>query len=151
MAHLPVHPPPSFGSRAASNFGSATSLPSHQCFAPEFLAKFLVESTKGFAKHLEEDIREESDEEQEPTSVAGGASREIELRGEQAAASNVESSALTKASSGGGSAFPAVMGGGREEEEGEELMTAAEGAELVLGGHCALLLGLLVREEEKNR
>ncbi|CAM9254807.1 unnamed protein product, partial [Sphacelaria rigidula] len=43
------------------------------------------------------------------------------------------------------------MGGGREEEEAEELMSAAEGAELVLGGHCALLLGLLVREDEKSR
>lgn len=153
MACLAVHLPLSFGSRAASNFGSTTSL-SSQCFAPEFLANFLVECTRGFAKHLKADNQDQSDEEKEPMSPAQG-EKYREIGEGQAAGHGDVSSALVAAAAtadGRSSMSPAgAIAGVEEDGGGEELMSAEEGTELVLGGHCALLLGLLVREDEKSR
>lgn len=109
----------------------------------------LVNCTRSFALHLETDSQDDESIEDPapPEADAGGGDalrRGIEGGG--------DSCTLTVTHAAGpGSATPATVMTSEGAGEGEELMTPAEGAELVLAGHCALLLGLLIREHESNR
>ena len=113
---------------------------SSKCLAPEFLAKLLVRCTINFAHQLEGDRPDHGEE--EPSSPSPQAKYGDIADGPRGAgptspetASNAQSMTPTAA----------------QEAEGEELMSHTEGAELVLGGHCALLLGLLIREQQDSR
>lgn len=155
MASLVVRPLAAVGSRAGNDIGKSTSL-SSQCFAPEFLAKLLVECTRSFAKHLEADAGEEGDGENQlacPANARTGGDCADRQGAEYARSSALTLVTPATREEGGAAMAPATApsGGPGEGEAGEELMSPAEGAKLVLGGHCALLLGLLVREHETNR
>lgn len=161
MASLAVHPP---GARVAGErmvgdnrakqqqlLSDMSGLSSSRCMAPEFLAKLLIRCTRSFAHQLEGD-RPGEDGEEEPASPAPA-------RSQQPGRGTVDHSSRDGA---GSSTTLAVAPIGepmtsaastipQEGENGEQLMSHTEGTDLVLGGHCALLLGLLVREQESNR
>lgn len=122
----------------------STSKLSTRCAALGFLASLLVTCTEGFAKHLETGDREHGEDGEERMLIGA------EAHGARSAISPPRG--ITKSSALPDTpvkefATPEVMAG----VEAEETMTAAEGAQLVLGGHCALLLGLLVRDHDNNR
>lgn len=139
MASLVVRPPATPSMRVgAGGQLSASELPP-KCFAPEFLARLLVHCTRSFARQLEVG---RPDEEEHDSASSPPKGRE----GDGKDANSTEPAVAPPARPVKTAANPA----GEEEEEDDE-MSHAEGADLVLGGHCALLLGLLVREDETNR
>lgn len=137
MASLTVHP------RSLAREGSRLSGGggvSSKCLAPEFLAKLLVRCTRTFAHQLEGDRPDQGEEEPSSPSPQGKyGSITSGPRGSDSTSLEVASKAQ--------SMTPTAA----QEGEGEELMSHTEGADLVLGGHCALLLGLLLREQERSR
>lgn len=166
MASLAVNPPAAAAAGRAAGGERTTGgrqqlqesrpcgLFSRRCLAPEFLAKLLIRSTRSFAHQLGAGGLDEDDEDG-PASPAPSGTREHRGGGEAAgrrstegagpsAASGTPSAAETMASAAS-AATP------QEADGGEQLMSHAEGTDLVLGGHCALLLGLLVRAHESNR
>lgn len=164
MARLAVHPPATatattravdermFGGHRRKEkelaSGVIDNLSSSRCLAPEFLARLLIHCTRSFAHQLGADRPDGCDEER-PASPAAA-------RMQQPGRAN---RGLGDSRAGAGSstalaAEPAVSPAGMTAQggdNGEQLMSHAEGTDLVLGGHCALLLGLLVREQEANR
>lgn len=146
MASLVVRPSSTAGGIAG---GGATERTvyfvglSSRCFAPEFLARLLIHCTKGFAQQLEADRSNQGEEgpASPPPRAAEGGDVLIGRR------DTTESCASGVAHAVEPMTPEAMLGG----DGGEEVMSHAEGADLVLGGHCALLLGLLVRAQEKNR
>lgn len=134
--------------------------PSHTraFLAPEFLGRLLVSCTRSFARHLEtnrasDDHEEEtSDSPSVPSKDRDGRNKDwVDNRNHDNVKGNNDSTATLACPSA-----PAVGGGGMErnhqrQEEDDEEMSHAEGADLVLGGHCALLLGLLIRGQEEIR
>lgn len=164
MASLAVHPPATARAVDERMFGGDRrkqteplpgvvgdlSLP--RCPAPEFLARLLIRCTRSFAHQLEAD-RPDGDGEEEPASSAPARMQEPGRRTTDHSGSR-DGASSSKALAAAPTAVPAIspapvtpQGG----DSGEQLMSHAEGTDLVLGGHCALLLGLLVREQEANR
>ena len=141
MANLTAHPlsHASEGSRRGGQLSGEGGL-SSKCLAPEFLAKLLVRCTRKFAHQLEGDRPDQGEE--EPSSPSPQAKYGSITNGSRGA----DSTSLEIASKEQ-SMTPMTA----QEAEGEDLMSHAEGADLVLGGHCALLLGLLIREQEGSR
>lgn len=118
-----------------------------RCNAVEFLSRMLMKCTEGFAKHLEAGNGEdeaEGEQKMVPEGVEGGPSSpgDVLRQGKPG-----QESSPMRTTSGSQKGTPSLTTG----VESEEAMTPAEGAQLVLAGHCALLLGLLVREHEPNR
>lgn len=131
--------------------GSLSS--STRCLAPEFLARLLIRCTRSFAHQLEAD-RPDGDGEEGPASPAPARMQQHAGRRTTDHSGSKDGAGSSTASSVAPTAAPAVSPAPatpRGEDGGEQLMSHAEGTDLVLGGHCALLLGLLVREEEANR
>lgn len=127
------------GSRRGGQLSSGRGS-SSKCLAPEFLAKLLVRCTRNFAHQLEGDRPDHGEEEPSspsPQAKYGGITNGP--RGADPTSPETASNAQNM--------VPAVA----QEAEGEELMSHTEGADLVLGGHCALLLGLLIREQQGSR
>eukprot|EP00903_Cladosiphon_okamuranus_P007872 g7609.t1 len=131
--------------------GNLSSLP--RCLAPEFLARLLIRCTRSFAHQLEADRPNAVGEDRPASPVparmqqpAGHRTTDHSGSGEGVGSSTASSVALTAAPAM--SPAPVTPQGG---DGGEQLMSHAEGTDLVLGGHCALLLGLLIREQEANR
>lgn len=115
---------------------------SSKCLAPEFLAKLLVRCTRSFAQQLESNRPDQGEE--EPSSPSPPKQYGSITNGP----SSADSTSLEVASKA-----QSITPTPAQEAEGEggELMSHKEGADLVLGGHCALLLGLLIREQEGSR
>lgn len=111
---------------------------SSKCSAPEYLARLLIHCTKDFTHQLEVDRPYQ--EEGESISLTPKAQPDFTRNGQR----DADSTVLTGTPAAQTPQTP-------QDFDGEELMSHAEGADLVLGGHCALLLGLLVREEKSNR
>lgn len=117
------------------------------CNAVEFLSRMLMKCTEGFAKHLQASNGEDEAEGEQkimPAGEDGGSSSPGDVLRE--GKPGQESSPM-RTTSGSQKGTPSLTTG----VESEEVMTPGEGAQLVLAGHCALLLGLLVREHEPNR
>ncbi|CAM9407369.1 unnamed protein product [Scytosiphon promiscuus] len=132
----------SLAQHGESRIRAERSLLSSRCLAPEFLAKLLIRSTRSFAHQLEGGRSGEDDEDGLASPAASGR----EHRREGADSSEALDASLA-AETVESAASAAVHGA----DSGEQLMSHAEGTDLVLGGHCALLLGLLVRGHESNR
>lgn len=164
MASLAVRPPATaraadqrmFGGHRRKQkellLGVVGDLSSSRCLAPEFLARLLIRCTRSFAHQLEAG-RSDEDDEEGPASPAPARMQQPGHRTtdhhdprDGAGASTGLSVAPTEAPAI--SPAPVMPQGG---DSGEQLMSHAEGTDLVLGGHCALLLGLLIREQEANR
>lgn len=158
MARLAVHPP---GARVADDrrkqqqeqqqLPTVGGLASSRCLAPEFLAKLLVRCTRSFAHQLGGD-RPGEDGEEELVSAAPAKAQQAGrgIKGRSSSDGGGSSTALAVPATGErmASAASAIP---QEGDSGEQLMSHSEGTDLVLGGHCALLLGLLVRDQESNR
>lgn len=133
--------------------------------APEFLGRLLVSCTRSFARHLE--TNRASDDHEEETSNSPSVPSKDRYDGNEDWINNRDHDHMKGK---GDSTAPLVCpsapavgvkgnGGGKMEqhrhyqrqEEDDEEMSHAEGADLVLGGHCALLLGLLIRGQEEIR
>lgn len=138
--------------------------------APEFLGRLLVFCTRSFARHLEinrasdEDEAESSDSPSVPSKDRNDRNKdwistrdEDHMRGKNGSTAQLAAPLVCPSA-------PAVNVRGncggkmeqhqhhqRQEEDDDEEMSHAEGADLVLGGHCALLLGLLIRGQEEIR
>lgn len=164
MASLAVHPPTTsravdermFGGHRRKReellSGVVGDLFSSRCLAPEFLAKLLIRCTRSFAHQLEVD-RPDGDGEEGPASPAPcrmqqPGRRTMDHSNSRDGAGSSTALAVAPTSKPAISPAPVTPQGG---DTGEQLMSHAEGTDLVLGGHCALLLGLLVREQEANR
>lgn len=164
MASLAVHPPPTARSVDERVFGGHRGKPkellpgvvgdlsSHRCLAPEFLARLLIRCTRSFAHQLEAD-RPDGDGEEglaspTPARMQQPGRRTTDRSDSRDGAGS--STALAAAPTAAPAISPAPVTG-QGGDNGEQLMSHAEGTDLVLGGHCALLLGLLVREQEENR
>ncbi|CAM9298700.1 unnamed protein product [Ectocarpus sp. 13 AM-2016] len=150
MASLAVHPPDAWAAGGKASAGDSKKqwrpLPDAgdcRCLAPEFLAKLLTLYTRNFAHQLEAGRPGENDDDERLVSrppsgtaknwggvMAGGSSAAAP------AAHSIPSPIAVTPQKG---------------DNGEQSMSHAEGTDLVLGGHCALLLGLLVRDQERNR
>lgn len=136
---------------AAATTGPSPIKAASRCTAPKFLARLLMACTEGFAKHLEVDGHEHEADARDNTmsSLSPSVMPPVsEGQGAEQPTGDNGSSLLAGGSGedAGARAGLSVVGG-----EVEEAMSASEGAQLVLGGHCALLLGLLVREHTDNR
>lgn len=139
MASLAANLPASVGARERERTQVRGMALFPKCFAPEFLARLLIRCTRSFGHQLQGDRPDQCEE--EPVTPALTRHGDILERRR-----NSDSSALVVAPTAQPVAPLAAHG-----TEGEELMSHAEGADLVLGGHCALLLGLLIRVHESNR
>ncbi|CAM9100510.1 unnamed protein product [Ectocarpus fasciculatus] len=150
MASLAVHPPAAWAAGGKAAAGDSRKhrrlLPGVgdcRCLAPEFLAKLLTRYTRNFAHQLEADRPGENDDDEGPASRTPSGTAQhgggVIVGGSSAAAPATHS-------------IPsAVAATPQKGDNGEQAMSHAEGTDLVLGGHCALLLGLLVRDQERNR
>lgn len=150
IASLAVHPPAAWAAGGKAVAGNSREhrwpLPGVgdcRCLAPEFLAKLLTRYTRNFAHQLEADRPGENDDDEGPAPrpPSGAAQHEggVMAGGSSAAAPATHSSPS------------AVAATPQKGDNGEQSLSHAEGTYLVLGGHCALLLGLLVRDQERNR
>lgn len=162
MASLAVRMPPSqamgqgmFGGekrKQQQQPGLGDGFSPSRCLAPQFLAKLLIRCTKSFAHQLETE-RPDGDGE-------AGAASPAPARAPQPGRGTTG----YKASKDGAAASPAPAAAPGVEpvasatpstpqlgDAAEQSMSHSEGSDLVLGGHCALLLGLLVRDQERNR
>lgn len=164
MASLAVHPPTTaravdetmFGGNRREQkellFGGVGGLSSSRCLAPEFLAMLLIRCTRSFAHQLEGDRTDEDGEEgaasPAPARVQQPGRRIMDHGDSRNGAGSSTALAVAPTAERAISPAPVTPQGG---DNGEQLMSHAEGTDLVLGGHCALLLGLLVREQEANR
>lgn len=155
MASLAVHPPHArvAGERTKQEqpLSAVGGLSSSRCLAPEFLAKLLVRCTRSFVHQLEAD-RPGEDGEEGPASAApvkvqqpGRGITDHKSRDDGCASMALVVPPTVEPLTPAASAIP------QEGDSGEQLMSHSEGTDLVLGGHCALLLGLLIREQESNR
>lgn len=139
--------------REEQGSGVVGELSSSRCLAPEFLAKLLIRCTRSFAHQLEDDPPD-GDGGKEPASPTPARTKQQSGRDTMAHSSSRDdscsSTALAVAPTAASAISPAPVIP-QEGDNGEQLMSHAEGVDLVLGGHCALLLGLLVREHEANR
>lgn len=157
MARLAVHPP---GARVPGErrkqqqqqqLPTAGGLSSSRCLAPEFLAKLLVCCTRSFAHQLGGD-RPGEDGEEELVSAAPAEAQQpgrgITDRNSSDGDGSSTALAVTATGERTASTTSAIQ---QEGDSGEQLMSHSEGTDLVLGGHCALLLGLLVRDQDSNR
>ncbi|CBJ25556.1 expressed unknown protein [Ectocarpus siliculosus] len=150
MASLAVHPPDAWAAGGKAFAGDSKKqwrpLPGvgdGRCLAPEFLAKLLTLYTRNFAHQLEVDRPGENDDDERPVSRPPSGTAQhgggVMAGGSSAAAPATHS-------------IPSpVAVTPQKGDNGEQSMSHAEGTDLVLGGHCALLLGLLVRDQERNR
>lgn len=160
MASLAVNPPSAEGERTSGagrhqqqSRSFAGGLISSRCLAPEFLAKLLIRSTRSFAHQLEAGRQGEEDEDG-PASPASCRAPEHARRGkttDRSSKEGADSSGPLAAPPSAEATASAALGEPQGADGGEQLMSHAEGTDLVLGGHCALLLGLLVRGHESNR
>ncbi|CAM9230343.1 unnamed protein product, partial [Hapterophycus canaliculatus] len=132
---------------------AAGDVSSSRCLAPEFLAKLLIRSTRSFAHQFEAGRLGEEDEDGPAPPAPSGA---LEHRGGgegtgRRSKEGADPSAALAASPAAEPMASAASATPQGADSGEQLMSHAEGTDLVLGGHCALLLGLLVRGHESNR
>ena len=159
MGTLVVSPPPT-GPSAELSRGR---LRGHRrtCLAPEFLGRLLVFCTRSFSRHLEisRPIDDTCDEDEEETSTSPSKRPNDRVKGGNAPHRQNREDADSPAQAVAPPTHPATPTVSlrtkkqqqQEDEEEEEEMSHSEGAELVLGGHCALLLGLLIRDQEEIR
>ncbi|CAN0221885.1 unnamed protein product [Ectocarpus sp. 8 AP-2014] len=151
MASLAVRPPDAWATGRKAFAGDSRKhrrrpLPGVgdcRCLAPEFLAKLLTLYTRNFAHQLEAGRPGENDDDERPVSRPPSGTAQhgggVIAGGSSAAAPATHS-------------IPSpVAVTPQKGDNGEQSMSHAEGTDLVLGGHCALLLGLLVRDQERNR
>ncbi|CAM9416844.1 unnamed protein product [Ectocarpus sp. 4 AP-2014] len=150
MASLAVHPPDAWAAGGKAFAGDSKKqwrpLPDVgdcRCLAPEFLAKLLTLYTRNFAHQLEAGRPGENDDNERPVPRPPSGTAQ---HGGGVMAGGSSAAALATHSIPSPVAVTPQKG-----DNGEQSMSHAEGTDLVLGGHCALLLGLLVRDQERNR
>lgn len=150
MASLAVHPPDAWAAGGKAFAGDSKKqwqpLPGVgdcRCLAPEFLAKLLTLYTRNFAHQLEAGRPGENDDDERPVSRPPSGTAQ-HGGGVMAGGSSAAAPATHSIPS------PVAMTP-QKGDNGEQSMSHAEGTDLVLGGHCALLLGLLVRDQQRNR
>ncbi|CAB1099400.1 unnamed protein product [Ectocarpus sp. CCAP 1310/34] len=150
MASLAVHPPYAWAAGGKTFAGGSKKqwrpLPGVgdcRCLAPEFLAKLLTLYTRDFAHQLETGRPGGNDDDERP--VSRPPSGTAQHGGGVIAGGSSATAPATRSIPSPVAVTP------QKGDNGEQSMSHAEGTDLVLGGHCALLLGLLVRDQERNR
>ena len=164
MADIAVRLPPAraagegmFGGdrRKQQQPGLGGGISTPRCLAPEFLAKLLVRCTRSFAHQLKTDRSDGDGEEGGVAASPAPARVQQPGRGttgyKPARGGAADSSTAQTTAPGVEPAAPATPATPQAGDNAEQSMSHAEGTDLVLGGHCALLLGLLVRGQERNR
>ncbi|CAM9137836.1 unnamed protein product, partial [Discosporangium mesarthrocarpum] len=147
MANIMVSPATRFQKTSAGRSQCAT--PPASCPAPQFLAMFLMDCTHEFSDLLapEHAVSGSGDEGQPSSLNTGGRGCGGELGGK----SRNCAPSTNGAAAGTSAARACALGLGLGAADEEDVLSHSEGSDLVLGGHCALLLGLLIRQEEKCR
>lgn len=164
MADIAVRLPPAraagegmFGGdrRKQQQPGLGGGISTPRCLAPEFLAELLVRCTRSFAHQLKTDRSDGDGEEGGVAASPAPARVQQPGRGttgyKPARGGAADSSTALTTAPGVEPAAPATPATPQAGDNAEQSMSHAEGTDLVLGGHCALLLGLLVRGQERNR